>query len=299
MLNYNQQEQRIQEIGTRKVYCFDLGSQNIDEKTVASFGSEWLKFDAFTAEEIKNAGDQYFDIVDAKMLNKESVVLDLGCGSGRWTKYMANQAGFIEAVDPSEAVFRAASIYNSLENVRFTQASIETLPFDNDSFDFVISLGVLHHIPDTEKALQALLKKLKVGGYALIYLYYALDNRGFFYRSLFKVSSVFRFLISKLPAKIKHFVCDLIALLIYMPLIFISKLIKWMVSGDFYQKFPLSYYIDKSWNIVRNDALDRFGTPLEQRFTKVQIHQMLENSGMKDILFSEGFPYWHVVAKKK
>lgn len=299
MLKYTQQAQKIQEIGAKKVHCFDLGTQNIDEKTVASFGEEWLKFDAFSEEEIKIAGDQYFDIVDSEMLNKSSLVLDLGCGSGRWTKYMANQAGFIEAVDPSEAVFRAASIYNSLENVRFTQASIETLPFKDGSFDFVISLGVLHHIPDTEKALNKLLRKVKTGGHVLIYLYYALDNRGFIYRSLFKLSSIFRFLISKMPMKLKQLVCDLIALLVYLPLILFSKLVKVIVPGEFYQKMPLSYYIDKSWKIIRNDALDRFGTPLEQRFTKVQIHEMLENSGMENICFSDGFPYWHVVAKKK
>ncbi|MEX2379951.1 MAG: class I SAM-dependent methyltransferase, partial [Vicingaceae bacterium] len=76
----------------QQVYDFSAQSNNIDLKTVKSFGEEWGKFDTFSEEEIKNAGDQYFDIINEQMLNKDSVVLDMGCGSGRWTKYVANNA---------------------------------------------------------------------------------------------------------------------------------------------------------------------------------------------------------------
>ena len=67
---------------------------------------------------------------------------------------------------------------------------------------------------------------------------------------------------------------------------------KW---GD---KIPLSYYRNKSFNVVRNDALDRFGTPLEQRFSKVQITSMMEKAGLSDIHFSKNQPYWHVIGRK-
>ncbi len=299
MIAYNRKEEYIREVNGQSVACFGAGAENIDAETVASFGDEWLKFDAFTQEEITNAGDQYFDIVSPEMLSKDSKVLDLGCGSGRWTKYMADQAGFIEAVDPSEAVFSAASVYGDLTNVRFTQAGIDTIPFEDNSFDFVISLGVLHHIPDTAKALKTLMIKLKPGGYALIYLYYALDNRGALYRLIFHASTLIRRVIANLPKGLKHFVCDLIAVFIYLPFIGISKLVKSIIPGKAYLKVPLAYYRDKSWNIIRNDALDRFGTPLEQRFSKQEIQEMLEKAGMNRIVFSNGEPYWHVVAQKK
>ena len=55
---------------------------------------------------------------------------------------------------------------------------------------------------------------------------------------------------------------------------------------------------NKSFNIVRNDALDRFGTPLEQRFSKKEITEMMENAGLEDLLFSDFTPYWHVTGKK-
>ena len=62
---------------------------------------------------------------------------------------------------------------------------------------------------------------------------------------------------------------------------------------------PLYYYIGKSLKVIRNDSLDRFGTPLEQRFSKTQIKLMLEINGFQNILFSEKMPYWHVLAQKK
>lgn len=299
MIEYDRKEEYTREINGKTISCFGAGSENIDTITVESFGDEWLKFDAFSADEIKIAGDQYFDIVTNEMLNTGSKVLDLGCGSGRWTKYMADKAGFIEAVDPSEAVFSAASVYGDLPNVRFSQAGVDTIPFKDESFDFVISLGVLHHIPDTSKALFELMKKLKSGGFALIYLYYALDNRGFLYRLIFNLSTSFRRVISSLPKNLKQLSCDFLAIFIYLPFVGLSKLVKTVFPGRLYLKIPLAYYRDKSWNIIRNDALDRFGTPLEQRFTKNEIEQMLVSAGMKNITFSEGEPYWHVVAQKK
>ena len=299
MQPYNTSELSKRKIGKREVHCFHPGEENIDLETVQSFGEEWLKFNAFSAEEIKSAGDQYFDIVTEKELNDSSYVLDLGCGSGRWTKYMASKSKFIEAVDPSHAVFSAIQAYNDLDNVRFTQAGVDTIPFNDNTFDFVISLGVLHHIPDTEKALTSLIRRLKPGGHALIYLYYALDNRGFLFRFIFNVSTLVRRVVSKLPHALKQFICDLLAICIYLPLIGLSKLVKAIVPGKLHMKIPLVYYRDKSWNIIRNDALDRFGTPLEQRFNKVQITSMLKAAGMSIVRFSENEPYWHVLAQKK
>ncbi|HNP99917.1 MAG TPA: class I SAM-dependent methyltransferase, partial [Bacteroidia bacterium] len=62
---------------------------------------------------------------------------------------------------------------------------------------------------------------------------------------------------------------------------------------------PLSYYWDKNFKIIRNDALDRLGTPLEKRFSRKLIEIMLTNAGLTEIVFSENEPFWHAVGKKK
>jgi ubiquinone/menaquinone biosynthesis C-methylase UbiE len=300
MIPYNRQPISILKAGGKEIASFISGTeQNIDKKTVESFGEEWTKFDSFSTEEIKNAGDQYFDIVSAGILNKDTTVLDLGCGTGRWSKYIADKAGFIEAVDPSAAVFAAQSFTANMANIRVTQASSDTLPFADESFDMMMSLGVLHHIPDTELALKSGVKKVKKGGYVLLYLYYALDNRSALFKLVFYASAVVRYIVSSLPPFAKKIVCDFIAVFIYMPFVALGKIIKATIPGDFYRRVPLSYYMDKSFNIIRNDALDRFGTPLEQRFSKKQIDQMMRNSGLADIVFSDHMPYWHVVGRKQ
>ena len=71
------------------------------------------------------------------------------------------------------------------------------------------------------------------------------------------------------------------------------------ISKNLGSKLPLSYYSDKSLNVIRNDSLDRFGTPLEQRFSKLKIKEMMEKSGLYNITFSENQPYWHAIGQKK
>ena len=299
MIQYNQKESRVVNFNNKKVSCFYSSSAKIDKKTVQSFGDEWEKFSSFSETEIKNIGDEYFDIVDESILNSNSTVLDMGCGSGRWSKYLAPNVKFIEAIDPSDAIFSATKLLSNVNNIRITQASSDNIPFNDETFDFVFSLGVLHHIPETQTALIDTVKKVKKGGHVLIYLYYNLDNRGVLYKALFKLSSLIRYIVAALPKWAKHIVCDFIAITVYMPLILVSRIVQKMIPNkSTYQKLPLAYYVGKSFNVIRNDALDRFGTPLEQRFSKKKIKQMMEKAGLRDINFSNNSPYWHAIGKR-
>ena len=67
-------------------------------------------------------------------------------------------------------------------------SDVQLLDYADNYFDFGFSLGVLHHIPDTARAMQACVEKIKPGGHFLVYLYYKLDNRGRLYRLLFGLS---------------------------------------------------------------------------------------------------------------
>lgn len=272
---------------------------NLHAKTVDSFSLEWMKFSHFNETEIEKAGSQYFDLIDSQIINENSLVLDVGCGTGRWSKYLSPKVKWIEAIDPSRAVFSAAMLTKNISNIRISQASIDNIPFEDNSFDFVFSLGVLHHVPDTFGALQQCVKKVKPKGWLLLYLYYNLDNRGWLYRSLFQFSTLFRKLISVMPSKIKLLVCDLIAIVVYLPFVFFSRGLRAILpSSTLYKHVPLSYYWDKSFKIIRNDALDRFGTPLEQRFSKREIERMMLNVGLSNVKISPNEPYWHAVGQK-
>jgi SAM-dependent methyltransferase len=296
---YNQSPSSFLRSETEVIPSFAAAqSSHVDRRTVSSFGEEWNRFDSFSDTELEESGRQYFDGIDELMLNQDSLVMDVGCGSGRWSRYISDRAGFIEAVDPSEAVLAAVRLTADKSNIRVTQAGVDNLPFDDETFDFVFSLGVLHHVPDTAEAIKKCVKKVKTGGHFLIYLYYDLDNRGSIYRLLFRVVNVLRRLISSLPSYLKGVVCDIIAFGVYLPMVFIAWIAKVLLPGDAYRNIPLSYYLGKSVNIIRNDTLDRFGTPLEQRFSRAQIEQMLVDAGLEDIVFSEDEPYWHAVGRR-
>ena len=206
--------------------------------------------------------------------------------------------GFVEAVDPSDAIFSADRLLGDAVNVRLSKASTDNLPFADETFDFGMSIGVLHHIPNTQKALNDSVKKIKLGGYFYIYLYYALDNRGSLFRLLFQLSSILRKIISSLPSFLKKIVCDIIAIIVYLPFVWIGKLMNFVGLKRVADRLPLKFYQDKSFFIIRNDALDRFGTSLEQRFTREQVLRMMQTAGLQEIEVSDGEPYWHAVGKR-
>ena len=298
MIDYNSNVYAKMKVGNDEIFDFTVSDDsNLDEKTVQSFGEEWSKFDDFSAQELNVTGAEYFDVLPVDFpLN--AIVLDVGCGTGRWSKYLAEKVEFIEAIDPSDAVLSAYKLLKNNKNVRITKASVETIPFKDETFDLVFSLGVLHHIPNTFDAMKKCVEKVKPGGYFLVYLYYSLDNRGVFYKFLFQCSNLVRLVISKLPTKLKQFTCNLIAVFVYYPFISISRFLFAIGLKKLANKIPLAYYRNKSWNIVKNDSLDRFGTPLEQRFSKIEIEKMMLDSGLTDIVFSPKNPYWHAIGRK-
>lgn len=297
---FSKQYSRVIKTKNRLIYEFSIEDQNIDMKTVDSFGEEWQAFHGFDEKEIQKLGDEYFDIITPQMLNASTSVLEVGCGSGRFLKYLSDKAGFLVGIDPSHAIYAADNLLGLKENVMLVKASANDLPFADESFDFVYSIGVLHHIPDTTKAMKACVDKVKKGGYFFTYLYYNLDNRGFLFRSVFNLSTLLRRGVSRLSPAPKKFVCDILAVGLYMPFVGFSRFLRMLgVKEKFRSKIPLYGYENKSFYIIRNDSLDRFGTPLEQRFTKKQVQEMMEACGLGEIVFSNHIPYWHAVGKKK
>lgn len=296
--NYNRQPLQKVIPNGREINIFEISGSNIDEKVVEEFGEEWMKFHEFSDEMISKSVGEYFDIINDTIINKNTYAIDIGCGSGRWTKVMAERAGFIEAVDPSNAIFAADRLLKSIDNVRLTKASINTLPFDDETFDFAMSIGVLHHIPDTRQAMKDCVKKLKPGGYFYTYLYHDISHKGFLTRTAFAISDTLRKGISHLPAALKKFICDIIAATVYFPLVSISRFFSWLGMKRIAKKIPLADYSNKAFFVMRNDALDRFGTRLEQRFTKSEVEEMMKASGLGEIVISNGTPYWHGIGKK-
>lgn len=276
-----------------------MTAANLDERTVDGFGDEWSRFDQSkaTAEELERTFQSYFAVFPWSSLPPNARGLDVGCGSGRWARFVSAKVGHLDCVDASPAALDVAKRnLAGAPNASFTCAVVGELPFADSSMDFAYSLGVLHHVPDTELGVRDCVRVLKPGAPFLVYLYYSFDNRPSWYRTLWQTSNLARNVISRLPHRAKHIIADGLAAGLYWPLAR-TALIGEKLGMDV-TLIPLSSYRNHSFYIMRNDALDRFGTRLEKRFSRAEIEALLIRCGLKDIRFHEGIPHWCAVGIK-
>jgi len=263
---------------------------NVDAATVRGFGQEWQAFDqsGLGKKERRRVFDSYFGICRFDGLGEG---FDFGCGSGRWAALIAPKVGRLHCIDASaEALAVARRNLADRPNVRFHQSGAEDIPLPDGSQDFGYSLGVLHHVPDTETALRSCVAKLKPGAPFLLYLYYKLDGRPAWFRGLWQLSDLARRLISRLPFGLRKCVTDVIAATVYWPLARSSGALERL--GVDVANAPLGFYRQCSFYMMRTDALDRFGTRLEQRFARPEIEALMRRAGLVDIQFSDAPPYW-------
>lgn len=273
--------------------------RNIDARTVAGFGEEWDSFDQTQLDEAewRELFARYFAIFPWDRLPANAEGFDLGCGSGRWAAGVVDRVGTLNCIDPSaKALAVAQRRLGSKANARFHCASVDAIPLADASQDFGYSLGVMHHNPDTAAAMADCVKKLRPGAPFLIYLYYALENRPRWYRAVWRASDLVRRVVCRIPFAARKAVTTGIAATVYWPLARFSLLLEKL---DFdVEGIPLAPYRSNSFYTMRTDALDRFGTRLERRFTHAQIAEMMAAAGLENVCFSKNVPYWVAVGTR-
>jgi len=286
----------------QKSLTMDDDARNIDLDVAAGFGHEWSTFRQ-TETDLSAANREaifqsYFRIFPWEELSPHPVGADIGCGSGRWSVMVAPKVGHLHLLDASpDALGVARQNLSKFNNVSFHLASVGDMPLDDGSLDFAFSLGVLHHVPDTAAAIRTISAKLKPGAPFLIYLYYALDNRPWWYRGLWRISNVFRLVISRLPPKLRLIASQIIAVAIYWPLARAAAFVENIGLSP--AGVPLESYRHRDFYVMQTDAYDRFCTKLEHRFTRQEIAEMLSGAELRDIQFSEHVPYWCALARKQ
>ncbi len=276
-----------------------MTKNNLDSKTVKGFGVEWARFDQsqLSEREFDDLFEQYFGIFDFDALGPSAEGFDAGCGSGRWARGVAWRVGKLHCIDASsQALDVARARLSHVSNCRFHLASIDDMPLADGTMDFGYSLGVFHHLPDPEEGVKSCTAKLKRGAPFLLYLYYAFDNRPVWFRMLWRVSNVGRLVIARLPARLRTLIADMTAMFCYWPLARTTRLLERF--GYDVSSFPLAFYRTLSFYTMRTDALDRFGTRIEHRFTRQQITRMMTAAGLVDIRFSDRAPYWCAIGRR-
>jgi len=277
--------------------------QNLDQEVINSFGHEWAAFDYSESESSEALDKQFLAYcapIDLDQFDVDSAVAaDFGAGSGRWAARLLPYFSMIYVLEPSDGANQVLRIkFKNDTQVKILQETVGANSIPAESLDFAMSLGVLHHIPDTGLAISDVASKIKSGGIFLCYLYYKLENKPLFYRGLFWISNSLRWVISRLPYAVRRIVAQIIAGIIYLPLSRTSKILG--TRGIDVSNFPLHHYANMPFVMLENDALDRFGTRLEQRFSKHEIIEMIDKAGfdLSTLRFSEAEPFWTFTVKK-
>lgn len=273
--------------------------QDLQERTIDSFGEEWRHFDqtALSIDELRSNFLQYFNILPDSAMHANARGVDLGCGSGRWAAFVAPQVRDLLCLDASlEALGVARSNLADQTNCHFFNADVCDLPLADTSMDFAYCLGVLHHLDNTQAGLEGISRILKPGAPFLLYVYYRFDNRPTWYRMIWKASDVLRRAVSSMSFRKKLITTDVLAFLIYLPLARMAALLEKM--GMDVSHIPLGAFRHNSFYVMRNNCFDRFATPIEKRFTRDEIMNMLTSAGFERIRFSDDAPFWVALAFK-
>ena len=246
-------------------------------RTQASFGYEWTHFNDWRHSGAKNF-DDYFAGLDLAKLGGR-LVLDAGCGMGRHARQIAPFAGRVVAVDFSQAIDQAARNTQEFSNVDCVQADLLALPLPDESFDFVYSLGVLHHLSNTERALAGLVQKVRPGGRLRVYLYW--KRHGWQGRLLEVVTLLRRFTV-RMSHPVLRATCWSLSVVLYGFVVLPYRALS-TFGVTWHRQWPLFVYSKYPFNVLYNDQFDRFSAPIEKRYDADEVRDLLESAGLTDV----------------
>lgn len=141
----------------------------VAQEHLASFGLQWNKYDVAHDDEDRATFQAKTGVALAELRGLR--VLDAGCGGGRYSKVAGEAGARVMGADHTSAVDKAARLCAALPQVQFVQADLKHLPFEPQSFDFVFSIGVMHHDACTRDVFDAVARMVKPGGRYAVWLY--------------------------------------------------------------------------------------------------------------------------------
>ena len=246
-------------------------------RTQASFGYEWTQFNDWRASGEVNFND-YFQGLDLAALNG-ALALDAGCGMGRHARQIAPHVRHVVAVDFSRAIDQAQRNTAAAGNVDCIQADLLALPLPDGAFDFVYSLGVLHHLAETERALSALVRKLRPGGRLRVYLYW--KRHGWKGRVLAAVT-VARRATTRLPFPALRAFCRVLSVGLFGGVVLPYRALS-AAGLRGHEDWPLFVYTKYPFSVLFNDQFDRFSAPIEKRYDAAEVSALLRSAGLENV----------------
>lgn len=251
--------------------------RDVKQQTADSFAYEWQRFGDLREEWRKNFIDYMQPHSPESFAGR--LVLDVGTGSGRHAFHAAELGARVVAVDIGRSIDVARA--NLPPEVLTVQADADQLPFAQGTFDFVMSIGVLHHLPDPQRALEGIAPLARPGGHVHIYLYWVPEHA--WHARMLRLVSAARRVTVRLPHRLLHALCVPLAAVLALAIVWPYRLLRRIPRLQrVAAAFPLKTYADYPFGVLVNDQFDRFSAPLERRYTRTEVATMLQRVGLSD-----------------
>ncbi|PYM03906.1 MAG: hypothetical protein DMD82_15960 [Candidatus Rokuibacteriota bacterium] len=203
---------------------------------------------------------------------KGKLVLDVGCGTGRFADVVLRHGGRVFGVDLSFAVEAAQANLGWHPDMHVVQADIFRLPLRTDEFDLVYSLGVLHHTPDCRRAFAELPKHVKPGGRVVITVY-AASNKVYIASTTF-----WRRFTTRIPKRMLYRLMH-----VAVPLYYVYRMPGLYHLGM--AVFPIN--MDRRWRWRVLDTFDCYAPTYQSYHTYPEVFRWFEEEGLTDIRVNE------------
>ncbi len=207
------------------------------------------------------------------------LVLDVGCGMGRFAEVATRWGAQVVGVDLSDACEVAAQNLENRDFVAF-QADVSQLPFAPETFDYIYSIGVLHHTPDCEKSFKSLPQYLKPGGTIAVWLYSG-------YNRWYRFSDVYRKFTRRMSPRALHSILRVVVPFFY----WLDRALRLVpavgrpIAGLIHHVFPVNLNSDPEARLL--DTFDWYSPEYQSKHTYEEVFRWYENCGLEALSVGE------------
>ena len=252
-----------------------------EQQYAKSFGWQWRHYPKTQLDLHGSTSDEDFRKrtgIDPHEL-RGKLVLDVGCGMGRFAEVATRRGAQVVGVDLSDACEIAAQ---NLTNRNFSafQADVLQLPFAPETFDYIYSIGVLHHTPDCEKSFKSLPQYLKPGGTIAIWLYSG-------YNKWYRFSDFYRKFTRRMSPRLLHSMLRVAVPFFY----WVDRALKSIpamgrpVAGLIHHVFPVNLNSDPAARLL--DTFDWYSPEYQSKHTYEEVFRWFETCGLEALSVGE------------
>lgn len=257
-----------------------------NDNYASSFGFQWNKFsrtqlDSHSGTDISS--DRFYRSTEwspDELRGKR--VLEVGCGAGRFTEVLLATGATVIALDYSSAVDACWANHHGHPNLSVVQADLYHLPFCKGTFDFVLCLGVLQHLPDVKRAFMSLVPPLAKGGDLVVDVY-----RKWFGTIFWSKYWVRPFTRGREPGRLFELVQAWVPVLLPLSKVlgrvpFAGRKLRYLIPVVNYEGvFPLTPTQIREWAVL--DTFDMLAPKYDRPQSAATLYSWFEEAGMTDI----------------